>query len=139
MKTVFLFVWMAALALRSSAQEHWTVVLNNKPLLTAKTEDTANNIATINDIKKGALVVTYVPAKPQPGWGRRIAVYDATDNELYSKETMTLVVPAKSLKQWHRNNSKQIKIYTWAVPKDPDQAIKVRVRRVHLCTINLHD
>jgi hypothetical protein len=34
-------------------------------------------------------------------------------------------------------NNNTIKIYTWALPKDPKEAARVRIRRVHLCTIEL--
>ena len=137
MKTILLFVLSVALALRSTAQERWTVVLNSKALLAANTEDSVNNVVTLNDLKKGTLVVTYTPGKVQSGLSRRIAVYDAMDNELYSKEALSIVIPVANLKKWQRDTLSPIKIYTWPVSKDP--AIKLKVRRVHLCTINLAD
>ncbi len=137
MKTIYLVLLSIALSYGSKAQERWMVQLNSKTLLTANKEDTVANVATITDIKKGSLVVTYVPGKAQSGWGRRLMVFDAANNELYSKEDFSMIIPAANLKKWHRSGIAQLKVYTIAVPKDP--RIKVKLRRVHLCTINLED
>ena len=133
MKKIFLFILAIGLLSFSYAQDRWTVKINSKTLLTAKKEDTALNVVSIADIKKGSLVVSYTPGKMQSEWGRRLVIYDLADNELYAKEAFNITIPAATLKKWKKNHS-QIKIYTWPVSKDP--RIKLKVRRVHLCTIN---
>lgn len=133
MKTVFALAIILFAATISQAQERWTVQLNSKVLLTAKTEDTAANVVALKDLKKGALIVTYIPGKVQDERKRRLMVYDRNDNELYSKEAFTISVPVASLKKWKRTSS-QIKVYT--VPVLGEAGAAVRLRRVHLCTIN---
>ena len=135
MKTIFLTLMAAMIGLHASAQERWTVELNSKTLLTAKTEDTAANTIGVNDLKKGSLIVTYVPGQVEGQRKRKLMVYDAGDNELYSKENLSLVIPVKTLKKW-RKTSSRIKIYT--IPVLGESGAMVRLRRIHLCTIQLH-
>lgn len=132
MKKAILFISAFLTFVFVYAQDRWTVQLNSKTLLTAKAEDTLANVISITDIKKGSLVVTFTPGETNSKWGRRLAVYDIADNQLYSKEAFSISIPAASLKKWKTGHS-QIKIYTWPISKDP--RIKLKVRRVHLCTI----
>ncbi len=107
--------------------------LNSKVLLMAKAEDTTANIIAMKDLKKGSLIVTYVPGKVQNERKRRLMVYDNNDNELYSKEAFSIAIPVASLKKW-KMASPQIKIYT--LPVLGEAGATMRLRRVHLCTIN---
>jgi hypothetical protein len=59
-------------------------------------------------------------------------VYDSGDKELYSSETLSLVLPVKTLKKW-KQTSPWLKIYT--VPVLDEGGATVRLRRVHLCTL----
>ncbi len=133
MKTMFLFITTFLFSLYSVAQEHWSVQLNSKTLLTANTEDTVTNVVSVNDLKKGSLIVTYNPGKAENERKRRLAIYGDNDNELYSKEAFTISIPTSTLKKWKHTTS-QIKIYTW--PALGAEGANVRLRRVHLCTIN---
>jgi hypothetical protein len=133
MKKILLLL-IASLALSTTySQDRWTIQLNSQTLLTAKKEDTTANLISITDIKKGSLIITYASGKADSKWGRRLAIYDVTDNELYAKEAFSITIPAATLKKWKAIHS-QIKVYTWPISKDP--RIKLKVRRVHLCTIN---
>lgn len=133
MKT-FLLLAATVFGLTAAAQtnEHWTVQLNSKVLLTAKTEDTTANTVTLKDLKKGSLIVTYVPGRVEGERKRRLMIYDEADRELYSKETFNLVVPVSSLKKW-KLSSPVLKIYT--IPVLGEAGAAVRLRRVHLCTL----
>lgn len=137
MKKLSLFFLLTSFfALRSPAQDRWTVQLNSKVLLTANEEDTVKNKVTVDDLKKGSLIVTYTSGKVENERKRRLAVYDVNDHELYSKEAHSISVPVASLKKW-KYASPQIKIYTW--PHPGEAGANVRLRRVHLCTINFTD
>ncbi len=132
MKTIFLALMTATIALHASAQDRWTVELNSKTLLNATTEDTTANTIAVKDLKKGSLIITYVPGQIEGQRKRKLMVYDAGDNELYSKESLNLVIPIKTLKKW-RETSSRIKVYT--IPVLGESGAMVRLRRVHLCTI----
>jgi hypothetical protein len=103
-------------------------------MLLAKAEDTTANVVSVNDLKKGSLIVTYVPGKVENERKRRIMIYDVNDRELYSKEAHSISVPVASLKKW-KWNSPQLRIYT--MPVLGEAGANVRLRRVHLATIHL--
>ena len=116
------------------SQERWTVALNSRLLLNATTEDTLKNRVSVKDLKKGSLIVTYVPGKAANERKRRIMIFDANDQELYSKEAYSISVPVASIKKW-RYNTPFIRIYT--IPVLGEEGANVRLRRVHLATIQL--
>ena len=64
-------------------------------------------------------------------------VYNEKDQELVSKKGNELKIKNSELLSFFKR-SKQIKIYTIAVPTDPKLKASIRVRRVHLCTLVLH-
>lgn len=133
MKTILLAAATAlCLAAQAQTAERWTVALNSKALLNANTEDTTANTVTVNDLKKGSLMVTYVPGQVEGQRKRRLMICDAGDNELYSREALSIVVPVATLKKW-KQASPQLKIYT--IPVLGEAGAAVRLRRVHLCTI----
>jgi hypothetical protein len=125
---------MIGLGIVSKGQERWTVALNSKLLLTATSEDTVKNRIVVNDLKKGSLLVTYVPGKVENERKRRIMIFDAADQELYSKEAHNISVPVASIKKW-RYNTPFIRVYT--IPVLGVEGANVRLRRVHLATIQL--
>jgi hypothetical protein len=132
MKTIFALAAILFCTLKSGAQERWTVQLNSKVLLTASTEDTAANVIALKDLKKGSLIVTYIPGKAEGERKRRLMVYDNNESELYSKEAFSITVPVASLKKW-KIASPRLKLYT--ILALGEAGATVRLRRVHLCTI----
>jgi len=115
-----------------AAQNTWIVQSGKNILLKAAEEDTTANVIAIKRSKITSLVVSYAEPR-RKDWSRYIMVYDRADNELISKETYNLSLSASVLKNWAKKNS-QVKIYT--IPRNLNPAIAIKVRRVHLCTIN---
>jgi hypothetical protein len=134
MKLIFALLATFIFTFTSMAQDRWTVQINSKTLLTANEEDTAKNVVKSGDLKKGSLIVTYHPGKVDNERKRRIMIYDINDQELYSKAAHSITVPVANLKKW-RLTSPQIKVYT--IPVLGEEGANVRLRRVHLATINL--
>ena len=135
MKTILLSLLMAV-SLNSLAQgkDRWTVTLNSLQLLLVNTEDTAANVVQAKKLKKGSLIITFMPGQVEGERKRKLMVYDDADNLLLSKEEHTLVIPVATLKKW-RQTLPRIKIYT--VPNLGEEGAAVRLRRMHLCTVNL--
>jgi hypothetical protein len=134
MKLIFMLLATLVFTYSSMGQDRWTVQLNSKTLLTANEENTDKNVVKSGDLKKGSLIVTYFPGKVDNERKRRIMIYDINDQELYSKEAHSITVPVANLKKW-RLASPQIKVYT--IPVLGEEGANVRLRRVHLATINL--
>ena len=134
MKTLFVLIAVFFFSVGTNAQDRWMIFLNSKALLTANEEDSVKNVVKMGDLKKGSLIVTYHPGKVENERKRRIMIYDANDNELYSKEAHNVAVPVDSIKKWSLGTP-HLKVYT--VPVLGEAGANVRLRRVHLATLLL--
>jgi hypothetical protein len=140
MKTLWLFLMVLSLGTAAGAQDSWKVVHNRKQQLQA-TEDAVKNTILISKAdleKKGSLCVKYKEEKPAKDWKRTIALFDEKDAELLQQEGRLLKISNAQLRSLI-DKTPVIKVYTWALPTDPNVAATVRVRRVHLCTIQVKD
>ncbi len=132
-----LFCTMAA-----AAQDNWKIKLNGKLLLTSSAEDRNANSKKIKaselNSDTGTLDVLYKETKPQAGWKRLLTFVDENDHEQLRKDSVIAQtrVKAATLKELFAGK-KKISIYTFSLPTDPELAARVRVRRVHLCTLEL--
>lgn len=133
---IFIFTVMA-----TTAQDSWKIKLNSKVVLSATTEDETANTKKIKKTEldsKGSLDVLYKSSKPATEWIRSLMFYDENDNELLRKDSVTATTQIKmaTIKELFAGE-KKIRIYTVAIPSDPNLAASIRVRRVHLCTLEL--
>ncbi|HEX6333442.1 MAG TPA: hypothetical protein VFZ78_04390 [Flavisolibacter sp.] len=133
---LLLLTFSLLLTLAMEAQDSWTVSYRGKTVLSATGENEARNTVLISraGIGKSSIVLTYRQAKPQKGWVRIMNVYSPKDEELYEIQAPLIAVTATQLRKW-ASKYNTVKIYSWYVPVDPELKARVRVRRVHLCTI----
>ena len=127
------------------AQEgaNWKIVLNKKAILTASgQEDTLKNKLQIkkSDLANNNIFkIEYNEPKNSTtkGWVRTIVIMNTTSTvvvqqdsvsllQLYNKDLMKLL--------WSRQ---KVNVYTWVKPLDPGMAAAIRIRRFHLCSIEL--
>jgi hypothetical protein len=147
MKKIFLLLSLGLTYLLLQAQnaqpDSWKIKWNKKVILeTSKTNETANTRKIKSaDLKKNyVLEISYKEsdAKKEKEWIRSFMVFDESDNEILRKDsTRNTMITASELKKLF-GDKKKIKIYTIAIPADPDLAARVRVRRAHLCTLELN-
>jgi hypothetical protein len=120
------------------SQNSWKIKLNNKLLLSASQEsETANSkrISPADWKKNGNLELTYKVVEERGKWKRSFLFYDESDNQLLTKEnTLHVKIPLSLLRKLF-SDKKELRIYTVVSPVDPH--IAVRIRRVHLCTLQL--
>ena len=134
--------FLLAAAQSAPKTDTWSIKLNGENVFTASKEnETANTvkIAARDLVKKNSCVeINYVPALANAGWSRSIMLYDENDNELLNKKMSgdSLYIAGSEWKKL-ATQKKKIKIYTISLPDDPKLAATVRVRRVHLCTLEL--
>ena len=139
MKNLLLLLVFLSSAFISQAQNSWKIKLNQKVLLSTSTEDEAKNSKKIKRIelnKPGFLEVLYKEMPVKTGWQRSLLFFDENDTELWRKDSSTSKIPNAIFKKISAGK-KKIKIYTISLPIDPNKAAAVRVRRVHLCTLEL--
>ena len=121
----------------ASAQDSWTVWTGMKTLDRFTEENRELNTVSVSAarLKQGYMRVNYYQKEKNPGWVRTLAVFDSTGNELYKKQGAELRLTTAQLKKWMA--LKKVEVYTWSLPTDPKLAASVRVRRVHLVTLQV--
>ena len=147
MKKLSLLLSLCSLTLLVQAQklsaDSWKISWKKKVIIETTLE---NESANTRKIKSSDLAKNYIleisykegDVKKQKEWKRSFMFFNETDNELLRKDsTGDWKVTATELKKIF-GGKKKIKIYTMALPTDPNMAARVRVRRVHLCTLELY-
>jgi hypothetical protein len=123
------------------AQDSWKIKLNSKLILTGTGEDEIKNTKNIKRtelVRTGTLDILYKESVPRESWRRSLLFFDENDNQLFSKDSVVTVAKINNatLNKLF-TGKKKIRIYTVATPTDPDLAARVRLRRIHLATIEL--
>ena len=140
MKTISFLLLFIFISLMSIAQDTWMVYHNKIEILNTGKSDPAQNIIPFKQsdlVVPGFLELKYIEEKPQKNLIRHLVVYDGSENILIQKAGVSvLTLPNETLKDLLAKNS-IIKIYTWTLPTDPELAARIRVRRLHLCTVEL--
>lgn len=137
MKTILFFFFALTLATNGMAQDTWTITYNGKGKLKAAAEDEQKNVITLSktDLKKGGnLAIIYTEGKKLKDWERTITLFDEGDNELAKSTGMSFKITAAKLTTMAAK-AKELTLYTLSLPTDPNLAARIRVRRLHLCTI----
>ena len=121
------------------AQDSWKVYCGKKELLNTSVSDEEKNIIPLGDSELSSnaeFILQYKDKSLQKDWKRIIALFDEKDSQLLIKEdTKSVTLPMSEIKNLLDKNGR-LKIYTWALPKDPELAARIRIRRIYLCTID---
>ena len=139
--TLTLFSMSSHLEAQSSSS--WQITWNKKILLQTSKEDETANVKTIKaaeltDDRFLEVVYKEASAEQEKIWKRSILFFDDHSHELMQKDsTRNVKLSGTDLKQLFGDRS-TVKIYTVAYPLDPSLGPRVRVRRVHLCTLELN-
>jgi hypothetical protein len=138
---VLMLLSMAAVSQTEEKADTWTIKLNNKTILSTSNEDETANTKKlrVRDLTsaKSSMDISYTQGRVRTGFHRSINFYDENDKQLLTKKIKSNIrLNNKELKKLAAAG-KTIKIYTIAIPSDPEIAATVRVRRVHLCTLEL--
>jgi|GEM_PF-1028316 len=141
MKRIILITGLLLAGFFACAQEgqpgKWKIKMNGKTLINTSTEDekvNTKNISSSEWKKSGYLEISYTEAEPNT-WIRSFLFVDENDQQLFAVEnSMKAKVSLSKLRKLFAGK-KEVRIYTSIAPVNPD--IKVRIRRVHLCTLKL--
>ena len=138
MKQIFILLGFLLTTVIVSAQSNrWKISVNNKTIVNTSNEDEKKNTKKLNPgewKKSGFLEIKYTETNPDTWW-RSFLFYDEDDNEIIRKDSvLNYKIAVKSLIKSFPGK-KEIRIYTTVSPKDPN--IAIRIRRVHLCTLQL--
>lgn len=122
----------------------YTVTVQKQTIAVNVEDDVTDKILHIDltqPLSKGEeLIVTNNLWKDETDWKRSFIIFDKTDNQVASlTETPKdgiYCLPSKEIKK-NLQSGKKYTLYTIATPKDPQQAMLVKVRRQLICTIEI--
>lgn len=140
-----LIVMFSITAMIANAQtaEKWKICFNKQVLYSGNAEQTETVIVVDAGLLKkdpnGVITISYVQPTPNKNWKRTFYINDEADQLVHSVELKTQIgkvsFSALPIKQM-ANAKKPVFIYTTSIPKNPEKAAVVRVRRILLCRID---
>jgi hypothetical protein len=139
MKKIILLLFFTGAAFMVNAQMNWNVSYRNKAVFKKITENVAKNnftIAKSNLSKPGSLILTLNSA--DTAYNITLMADDENRSGIKSWENITrpVTISNADLKGLFADK-KTIHFYYTSIPKDPEKAMLVRMRPVHICTVVL--
>ena len=136
----YILILLAPLTMQAQSYDSWTVYHNRKEVSKfneKKHTDDERKVVLLNRILEGPgfFIIEYTPAAEQSDWVRTIAFYDANDKLIREYNNTLFLKIHNSEVAGIMDSQLKVKVYSWAVPKDPAVAATVRVRRILLCTL----
>lgn len=129
-----------SLALQAQSYDSWEIYQNRKEVSKFNNKKESNDerrVVLLNRFLEGPgfFVIEYTPAAEQAEWIRTIAFYDSTDKQIREYNNTLFLRIHNSEIAGIMEGRQKVRVYSWAVPKDPAIAATVRVRRILLCTL----
>jgi hypothetical protein len=124
----------------AQSYDKWEVYQNRKEVsaFNNKKETTdERRVLLLNRVLDGPgfFIIEFKPAAEQAEWIRTIAFYDSTDKQIREYNNTLFLQIHNSEIAGIMEGRQKVRVYSWAVPKDPALAATVRVRRILLCTL----
>ena len=137
---LYISVLFFSMVTQAQSYDSWEIYNNRKEV------SKFNNKKETNDERKvlllnrtlegpGFFIIEYKPAADQADWIRTIAFYDSSDKLIREYNNTLFLRMHNSEIAGIMEGRQKVKVYSWAVPKDPAVAATVRVRRILLCTL----
>ena len=126
--------------IQAQSYDKWEIYQNRKEVSKFNNKkETADErrVVLLNRFLEGPgfFVIEYTPAAEQAEWIRTIAFYDSTDKQIREYNNTLFLRIHNSEIAGIMEGRQKVRVYSWAVPKDPAVAAAVRVRRLLLCTL----
>jgi hypothetical protein len=142
MNKVILYVSVLFFAANMQAQSYdsWNIYHNRKEVSkfnNKKETSDEKKVVLLNRLLQGPgfFIIEYIPNAEQSEWIRTIGFYDSTDRSIKEYNNTLFLKLHNSEIAGILDGKDKVKVYSWAVPKDPALAATVRVRRILLCTL----
>lgn len=141
MKTLILVLTYLSFSMSINAQEKMDSVKvkwNRNVIFSGAVESEKDNTVKFSFNEGSVLEIIYKEAERKADWTRTLLIFDNSDNELARFENGYKTKLGGDVLKNIIGNNKTLKVYTISLPTDPEMAARVRVRRVHLCTLVLN-
>ena len=139
-KIVLYILILSATAVQAQSYDKWDIYQNRKEVSSFNNKKETNDerrVVLLNRFLEGPgfFVIEYTPAAEQAEWIRTIAFYDSTDKQIREYNNTLFLRIHNSEIAGIMEGRQKVRVYSWAVPKDPAVAATVRIRRILLCTL----
>lgn len=142
MVKLLLYILVVIFPISAFAQDYdsWAIYHNRKEVSkfnNKKETDDERRLVLLNRLLEGPgfFIIEYKPAADQSDWIRTIGFFDSSGKSIREyKNTLFLRIHNSEMSGIMEGQA-LVKVYSWAVPKDPAIAATVRVRRILLCTL----
>ena len=139
-KLVLYILILFTTAVQAQSYDKWEIYQNRKEVNTfnnKKETSDERRVLLLNRFLEGPgfFVIEFTPAKEQAEWIRTIAFYDSTDKLIRDYNNTLFLRIHNSEIAGIMEGRQKVRVYSWAIPKDPAVAATVRVRRLLLCTL----
>ncbi|HEY5771157.1 MAG TPA: hypothetical protein VIS75_00965 [Chitinophagaceae bacterium] len=137
----YLFLLFSTVAhSQSKSYDSWNVYHNRKEVskFNSKKETTdERKVVLLNRFLEGPgfFVIEYTAAAEQSEWIRTIGFFDSTDKSIREYNNTLFLRLHNSEIAGIMEGREKVRVYSWAVPKDPALAAAIRIRRILLCTL----
>ena len=141
MAKLFLYIFILFSAtVQAQSYDKWEIYQNRKEVSkfnNKKETSDEKRVLLLNRFLEGPgyFVIEFTPATEQAEWIRTIAFYDSTDKEIREYNNTLFLRIHNSEIAGIMEGRQKVRVYSWAIPKDPAVAATVRVRRILLCTL----
>ena len=142
MSKLLLYILILGLPLTVEAQDYdkWEIYHNRKEVSKFNNKKETNDekkVILLNRILEGPgfFIIEYTPAAEQSDWIRTIGFFDSSGKSIREYSNTLFLKVHNSEIAGIMENQEKVRVYSWAVPKDPAVAATVRVRRILLCTL----
>ena len=124
----------------AQSYDSWEIYNNRKEVSkfnNKKETDDERRVLLLNRNLEGPgfFIIEFKPAAEQAEWIRTIGFFDSTGNSIREYNNTLFLRLHNSEIAGIMEGRQKVKVYSWAVPKDPAVAATVRVRRILLCTL----
>ena len=137
---LFIPALVISLVLQAQSYDSWEIYQNRKEVSKFNNKKETNDerrVVLLNRFLEGPgfFVIEYTPAAEQAEWIRTIAFYDSTDKQIREYNNTLFLRIHNSEIAGIMEGRQKVRVYSWAIPKDPAVAGTVRIRRILLCTL----
>jgi len=141
MAKIFLYTLILfSVSVQAQSYDKWDIYQNRKEVSSFNNKKESNDerrVVLLNRFLEGPgfFVIEYTPAAEQAEWIRTIAFYDSTDKQIREYNNTLFLRIHNSEIAGIMEGRQKVRVYSWAIPKDPAVAATVRIRRILLCTL----
>ena len=120
--------------------DSWSLFHNRKEVgsfnLKKETDDERRVVLLSRTLEgPGFFIIEYTPAAAQADWIRTIAFFDTSGKQIKAFNNTLFLRIHNTDMALMLDNRGIVEVYSWAVPKDPELAATVKVKRILLSTI----